>query len=99
MIGRVCLFVGWFVRSFVRTFITLVVISGKISPIFMRFGTDIKYPCQMSLVTFDRSRSTFKVIGFENGDRPTTTTTKRANTPKHTQTLNTGRLSTLNLSR
>jgi len=42
----------------------------------MTFGTDVKYLHQMSLLSFQRSRSTFKVICFEN-DPPATAMTKR----------------------
>jgi len=41
----------------------------------MTFGTDVKYLHQMSLLSFQRSRSTFKVICFEN-DPPATAMTK-----------------------
>jgi len=50
------LLVCWLVRSFV----TLAVISGK-TPIFAKFSTDVRHLRQISLLTFERSRSKFKV--------------------------------------
>jgi len=52
------LFVCWLVRSFV----TLVMISQKTaSPIFMKFDTVVQHLRQISPLTFQRSRSKFKV--------------------------------------
>jgi len=45
----------WFVRDACCNFVK------SINPIFITFGTDVQYLCQMSLLTFVRSRSKFKV--------------------------------------
>jgi len=52
--GRVC----WFVRS---SFVVISRSSKSKSPIFMKCGTYVQRLCQTSLLTFDRSRSMFKV--------------------------------------
>jgi len=59
MITRVCLLVGSFVRSFARCDN-----SKTSSPVFMKFVTDAVNPRQMSMLSFERSRSKFKVICF-----------------------------------
>jgi len=48
MIGRVC----WFVRWFFSSFVTLVEISRKVSPIFVKFGTNVQYPDEILTANF-----------------------------------------------
>ena len=43
------------------TTIKLVVISVNYKSGFHEFNTDVQYPCQISFLTFERSRSKFKV--------------------------------------
>jgi len=50
-------FVGCFVRLSVRWFLAFIVMSKSASMIFTTFGTDVQH---MSLLTFWRSRSTYK---------------------------------------
>ena len=57
MIGRVCWLAGWLVRQHGSG----SVFSKSGSPILMKFGTDVQHLRQMSLLTFQRSRSRFKV--------------------------------------
>jgi len=55
MIGRVC----WFVRSLYCLFVRDARCDFPKSPslIFMKFGTDVEYLCQMKLLIFWESRS------------------------------------------
>ena len=71
MISRVCSFVCLFVRE------AGCDLSKCKSPICM---------CHMSLLTFERSGSTFKVICFKN-DPPTSAMTRRKNWPVNFRAL------------
>jgi len=61
VVGRVC----WLVRSLVRYFIYVryarVDFSKSNGPIFMKFGMDVQHLRRMSMITFEWSRSKFKV--------------------------------------
>jgi len=59
------MFVGWLVGSFVH-YARRYDFSKSESLIFMKLATDVQRPCQISLLTSERSRSVFKVICFEN---------------------------------
>jgi len=55
--GRVCLFVcSSFVRSLVR-----YACSMSRNPTFIKFAADVQHSCHISQLTFQRSRSKFKV--------------------------------------
>jgi len=66
------MFVGFFCGSLVGAFVRWFVwrascnFSKSTPLIVMKFGTDIQRLHQMSPLTFEGSRSTFKVICFEN---------------------------------
>ena len=62
-ITRVCWLVGWLVVGcFVRSLVTLVVISRKSKcDIFMKFGGDVQRHKSKKSLTYQRSGSMFKV--------------------------------------
>ena len=65
MIGRVCLFVGWFSRSFVA----IVVISLKVkNPIIIKFSVDVQHLGQISLYLRSRSKINVTTINIKNID-------------------------------
>jgi len=58
------MFVGWLVGSFVRD--ARCDFSKSKSVIFMKFVTDVQCLCQMSLLTFERSKFNMKTAVWKN---------------------------------
>ena len=73
---------GWFVGLFVCYALFDFLKSANL--ILIKFGTDVQHLCHVSLLTFERSRSTFKVMSLVH-DPPATAMTRPKNVNKSTQ--------------